>query len=218
MIPALLGLTAIMVVGVGWLLRQTVNVKPWLESAAGPVAEGWTQANVKTGLGVFATVATSFFALFISAYFMRRQGMDWRPVAVPTVLWLNTAILIAASALFQRARYAARRKTMEALRNSLLAGGILTWIFLLGQSLAWRQLTTAGFVLTANPANAFFYVLTALHGLHLLGGLWVWGATTVKLQLGHEPGAVRLSVELCTFYWHFLLGVWLVLFAVLLST
>jgi cytochrome c oxidase subunit 3 len=54
--------------------------------------------------------------------------------------------------------------------------------------------------------------------LHLLGGLWVWGRTTAKVLRGVEVGKVRLSVELCTVYWHYLLLVWLVLFAVLLHT
>jgi cytochrome c oxidase subunit 3 len=76
----------------------------------------------------------------------------------------------------------------------------------------------SGYFLTANPAYSFFYLLTALHGLHLLGGLWVWGRTTAKVLRGVEVGKVRLSVELCTVYWHYLLLVWLVLFAVLLQT
>ena len=76
----------------------------------------------------------------------------------------------------------------------------------------------SGYFVAANPANAFFYLLTALHGLHLLGGLWVWGRTTIKVLRGVEVGKVRLSVELCTVYWHYLLLVWLVLFAVLLHT
>ena len=69
-----------------------------------------------------------------------------------------------------------------------------------------------GLFSAANPANAFFYLLTALHGLHLLGGLVAWGSTTAKVWRGVDVGDVRLSVELCTVYWHFLLLVWLVLF------
>ena len=61
-------------------------------------------------------------------------------------------------------------------------------------------------------------MLTALHGLHLLGGLWVWARSVIKLQLGADPGSLRLSVQLCAVYWHFLLAVWLVLFTVLLTT
>ena len=100
----------------------------------------------------------------------------------------------------------------------LIAAGVFTLSFLAGQLWVWQQLSSSGNFVAANPANAFFYLLTALHGLHLLGGLWVWAKTTAKVARGVEVGAVRLSVELCTVYWHYLLLVWLVLFALLLST
>ncbi len=72
--------------------------------------------------------------------------------------------------------------------------------------------------MTSNPANSFFYLLTALHGLHLLGGMWVWARTTFRMLTGANAESVRLSVELCTVYWHYLLLVWVALFALLLST
>ena len=75
-----------------------------------------------------------------------------------------------------------------------------------------------GYILSSNPANAFFYLLTAAHALHILGGLWVWSKTVFKLQNKVEVYKVRTAVELCAIYWHFLLLVWLVLFALLLST
>ena len=213
-------LSGIMAFVVGWLLLQTLNVRPWLQNE--PVT-GWSSgdnnatppAPVKFGLCVFLTVATSFFGLFISAYFMRREGVDWRPVAVPSLLWFNTLVLMLASVLFQRARVAARRQ--QAVQFDLWAAGACSWIFLAGQLLAWRQLDAAGQTLSANPANAFFYVLTALHGLHLLGGLVVWLRTVLPLQRRGTAAALALRIELCALYWHFLLALWLVLFAVLLA-
>ena len=213
----LIGMSAIMAVVVGWLLRQTRATQPWIEQrAAVPPAAAPASSALKAGLGVFLTVATAFFALFISAYFMRREGADWRPIEVPALLWFNTLVLILASVCFQSAR--ARSGQEQGLRRSLLAGVLLSWMFLAGQLLAWQQLQADGYSLRANPANAFFYVLTALHGLHLLGGLWVWATTMFKLRLGGNSAALRLRVELCTIYWHFLLLVWLVLFALLAGT
>jgi cytochrome c oxidase subunit III len=218
---SLLILSAIMAIVVWWLLRQTINVRPWIEqrpieNAQGEVA--FSLPPVKVGLGVFLAVATSFFALLISAYFMRMMGADWTTLTVPRVLWLNTGMLILSSVAMQRTRTAARRGRIDGVRIGLIAGGAFTFSFLAGQLWAWQQLNTAGYFVAANPANAFFYVLTALHGLHLLGGLWVWRKTTAKVWRGVEVGEVRLSVELCTLYWHYLLLVWLVLFALLLST
>jgi cytochrome c oxidase subunit 3 len=218
---ALLFLGGMMAIVVGWLVRQTLNVKPWMERRPIEVVQGdgaLSLPSVKVGLGVFLAVATSLFALLISAYHMRMMGEDWTRLAVPRVLWLNTAVLILASIAMQRTRVAARWGQLDRVKNSLIAAGALSFSFLAGQLWAWQQMDAAGYFLTANPAYSFFYLLTAVHGLHLLGGLWVWGRTTVKVLRGVEVGKVRLSVELCTVYWHYLLLVWLVLFAVLLHT
>ena len=218
---ALLFLGGIMAIIVWWLVRQTVNVKPWLEQRPIEMVDGdgaLSLPPVKVGLGVFLAVATSLFALLISAYHMRMMGADWNRLAVPRVLWLNTTVLILASIAMQWTRVAARWGQLDRVKNGLIAAGVLTFSFLAGQLWAWQQMDAAGYFLTANPAYSFFYLLTALHGLHLLGGLWVWGRTTAKVLRGVEVRKVRLSVELCTVYWHYLLLVWLVLFAVLLHT
>jgi cytochrome c oxidase subunit 3 len=214
-------LAAIMAIVVGWLLRQTLNVRPWVEQHPVENVDGegaLPLPPVKVGLGVFLVVATSLFALLISAYFMRKTSADWTTLALPRVLWLNTGVLILSGVAMQWTRAAARRGQLDGVRSGLMAGGVFTFSFLAGQLWAWQQLNASGYFVAANPANAFFYLLTALHGLHLLGGLWVWGKTTAKVWRGVEVGAVRLSVELCTVYWHYLLLVWLVLFAILLST
>ena len=210
-----------MAVVVWWLLRQTLNVKPWVEQ--GPLKNvpgeaGLPLPPVKVGLGVFLAVATSLFALSISAYFMRMHSEDWSSLPKPEVLWFNTAMLILGSIFFQWACTAAKRGRMDGVRFGLLAAGACSLVFLAGQLWAWQQLNATGYFLTSNPANAFFYLLTALHGLHLLGGLWVWAKTAVKAQRGVAVHELRLSVELCTVYWHFLLAVWLILFGLLLST
>jgi cytochrome c oxidase subunit 3 len=218
---SLLVLAAMMAIIVGWLLRQTLNARPWMEQHPIERVQGedasFSLPAVKVGLGVFLAIATSLFALLISAYFMRMMmGADWTRLAVPKVLWLNTAVLILSSVAMQRTRSAARRGDSEAVRRGLNAAGASTFAFLAGQLWAWQQLNAAGYFLAANPANAFFYLLTAIHALHLLGGVWVWGKTTAKVWRGVRVSEVRLSVELCTLYWHYLLLVWLVLFALLI--
>ena len=84
--------------------------------------------------------------------------------------------------------------------------------FLAGQLLAWRELVVAGYVLAGNPANSFFYLITGLHGLHILGGLFALARTIGKARDGADTVALARSIELCAIYWHFLLVVWLVLF------
>ncbi|MDP9011395.1 MAG: cytochrome c oxidase subunit 3 [Pseudomonadota bacterium] len=181
----------------------------------------------RIGLWIFLAVITSLFALFFSAYFMRMghghgagHGItDWRSISKPPILWLNTATLILSSVAMQVARRALNSRRRERVSGFLIAGGAFALLFLIGQLVAWQQLHDAGYVMTSGPADAFFYVLTALHGLHVLGGLGVWLRTMIRMQTsGVELIDVRLSIELCTVYWHFLLLVWMVMFALLLST
>ncbi len=220
MLP-LVVLAVIMAVVVWWLFRQTLNVHPWVERRPSEMVDGdgaLSLPPIKVGLGVFLGVATSLFALAISAYFMRRLGEDWSALTVPKVLWLNTVLLVLSSIGMERTRAAAQWGQLDGVRTGLMAAGAFSFLFLGGQLWAWQQLNASGYFAASNPANAFFYLLTALHGAHLLGGLWVWGRTTAKVWRGAEVGAVRLSVELCTVYWHYLLLIWLALFALLLST
>jgi len=205
---ALVFLAIIMATVIGWLLRQTLNTQPWeandpLENQPG---RGIIDTDpAKIGLLSFIAVVTSLFALFLSAYMMRMRLGDWRPLDEPDLLWLNTAVLVLASVAFQLTRGAARRGQPVTVKVGLLVGGACTTLFLFGQLMAWQQLNASGFFMTGNPANSFFYLLTALHGLHLLGGLWVWGRTTLRILSGADAESVRLSVELCTVYWHYLL-------------
>jgi cytochrome c oxidase subunit 3 len=179
-------------------------------------------APAKLGLSIFLAVVTSLFALFLSAYAMRMHthhgGGDWHHVAEPSVLWVNTVVLVLASVAMETARSAVRKGQKQRLKIALVAAGVFTFAFLGGQLLAWQQLSESGQFVTSGPAIAFFYLLTAVHGLHLLGGLLVWGKTIGRLSGGAEIIDVRLSVQLCAGYWHYLLLVWIVLFALLLST
>jgi cytochrome c oxidase subunit 3 len=89
--------------------------------------------------------------------------------------------------------------------------------FLVGQLIVWRQLNAAGFFLATSAATAFFYLFTAVHGLHVLGGLVAWARASARVRSGSDPERVRLAVELCATYWHYLLAVWVVLYALLVS-
>ena len=133
----------------------------------------------------------------------------------PKLLWLNTGVLILSSVALQYAQVAARRGRVEGVRDGMIAGGLFAFTFLVGQLLAWKQLNAEGYFLATNPANAFFYLFTGLHGLHLLGGLVALVLTADKVWRGFDLGQMRLSVKLCAVYWHFLLLLWLVLFSLL---
>lgn len=204
---------------VWWLFRQTLNVQPWLAQASVAELRGGAAARpaAKAALWVFLGVATSLFVLFISAYAMRLGLADWSPLPRPRLLMLNTALLVSASLAMEWAAHAARRGDRDNVRRGLGASGLLTMGFLAGQLVVWNQLNGAGYLLSSSAAAAFFYLFTAVHGLHVLGGLVAWVRAAARAWRGSDPARIRLVVELCATYWHYLLAVWVVLYALLVS-
>ena len=196
--------------------------KPWLQDQDTVVElyprRAFDLPTAKLGLRVFLGVITVVFSLTVVIYSDRMLVPDWRPLPEPWILWLNTALLILSSVGLQWARVAAGRGRLDGVKLGLVAGGAFAWAFLAGQLWAWQQLVALGYFAATNPANAFFYLVTALHAVHLLGGLVAWARTGNKVRRGYEADQVRLSVELCAVYWHFLLVIWLILFGLLLLT
>ncbi|TPI62542.1 cytochrome-c oxidase [Mesorhizobium sp. B3-1-3] len=201
-----------------WLSHQRLTSKPWLEQGLAGDFAGTGRSSLPTakiGLGVFLAVVGCLFSLFTSAYFMRMGLPDWQPLPLPRLLWLNTGVLVLSSVALQCAVVAARKGQIDNVRLGLATAGLTALAFLVGQLMAWRQLTGDGYLLASNPANSFFYLITGMHGLHILGGLFGLGRTSIRAWSGARPERLRLSVELCAMYWHFLLFVWLGIFALL---
>jgi len=198
-----------------WLLRQGIATRPWLETGVPEEIRGPPIPPAKIGLAVFIVVATTLMVLLLSAYSMRSGLADWHPPPRPLLLWANTAMLVVASVALHRAVRAARAGDREGIGNGLLTGGVAGLVFVAGQLLAWRQLAQAGYGPAGNAADSFFYLITAVHGLHVLGGLVALGCAGAALRRGARLERLRLNVELCADYWHFLLLAWLVLFATL---
>ncbi len=215
----LIFLAGLAVIITWWMAQQRLTSKPWLEvgRASDPARyDGSSIPTAKIGLGVFLAVVGALFTLFISAYFMRMGLADWWAIPIPGLLWANTAVLALSSMAVQWTKIEAQRGHIDAVKFGLLASFATAVGFLIGQLYAWRELVAAGYFIADNPANSFFYLITGMHGLHILGGLVALGRTTVRVWEGNAPlGKIRLSVELCAMYWHFMLLVWLILFALL---
>jgi cytochrome c oxidase subunit 3 len=202
-------------------LIKTVTEKPWERKGVigGMVPEGtFATESERVALTFFLVIATVVFSLFMVSYYLRMELPDWEPLSEPAQLWFNTGLLIASSVLFQWSRNIVVRGHTRNLYTSFFGAGVLAILFIVAQMVTWNHLQSGGFYLTSNPAIAFYYLLTGLHALHLVGGLWVWSKCAIRLTSGGEPKEVQLSIQLCTIYWHFLLLVWIVLFAILANT
>ena len=200
---------------------KNITDKPWERKGVigGPESESaFDSPNEKVALSFFLVVASVVFSLFSVGYFLRMELPDWRPLYEPSQLWLNTGLLIVSSTLFQWARNITKGANYKNLKLAFLGGGIFAILFIAGQLLTWEDLQNAGYFMASNPANAFYYLMTGLHAVHLLGGLWVWSKSSIRLVSGEDASELKLSIELCTLYWHFLLIVWFILFALLSVT
>jgi len=204
-------------VAVWFSVASRLTAKPW-ENREQPGDVGALQMSPqRIGLWAFMAVVTSLFALFLTAYSMRmHHSIGWCHLTIPGILWANTAILLAASVALQLASNSVASGRREAARTALVAAGALSIGFLAGQVLAWRAVGPSLYFVQGSPAIAFFYVLTIVHGLHLVGGLVVLGRASLRFAGGAELIDLRQSLSLCATYWHFLLLVWLAVFGVLL--
>ncbi|MGH9776182.1 MAG: cytochrome c oxidase subunit 3 [Candidatus Acidiferrales bacterium] len=166
-----------------------------------------------TGItGALAGILMFFMAL-VSAYIVRKGiSLDWQPTQLPRILWLNTAILLVSSGTIVAARSRLKKSDLAGFRKLWLLTTALGFAFLLGQLIAWRELVNQGVYLATNPSSSFFYVLTASHGLHLLGGV----VALLFVALRHPRHLTEsTAAEVTSIYWHFMDALWVFLLLLL---
>ena len=174
----------------------------------------------KLGLRYLMIVSTIMFCLFIVTYGDRMIYDDWVKMPEPFLLWINTFLLFVSSIIFIRIQIASKKNQFKKAKRDLILVGFLALVFLIGQFLVWQNMVDKGYYVYGSPANAYFYLFTALHGLHLLGGLVYWVMTIRKVWNINDINIrkAKHTIELCSIYWHFLLAVWIVLFGLMLFT
>ena len=202
---------------------KLLSEKPWEEyqKKIDNQHDGKTLALSKARLGVrtIMVVSTVIFSLFIVSYSDRMLVHDWRSLSEPWLLWINTIILIFTSFVFHKAKVSSEKNEFEKAKNNLLLVGFLSFAFITGQLMVWQHYVNLGQYASTNPANAFFYLFTTIHGLHVLGGLFFWArATTQLLKKKYNVLKIKQAIDLCAIYWHFLLIVWFILFGLMIAT
>jgi cytochrome c oxidase subunit 3 len=202
---------------------QLLTEKPWeqdqIESDNEHEGQTVNLTKQKLGLRTLMAASTVLFSLFIVAYSDRMLVHDWRNMPEPWLLWFNTGILVLSSLVFHQTVKYAKNDLFDKTKNGLYFIGFLAYSFLIGQLIVWYQLMNSGFYATSNVANAFFYLFTTIHGLHIIGGIYFWGKTTSKfIKRSLKKEEINNLIDICAVYWHFLLAVWLVLFGLMLSS
>lgn len=177
-------------------------------------------SRYRIGMWVALASILMMFTALSSAYIVRAASAnDWQPLTMPRILLLSTALILVSSGTLE----VARRKWKDAVNNDhrrwLLVTFALGIGFLISQLFAWRELVGQGVYVASNPHSSFFYLLTAAHGVHLLGGLAALAYFSLRTR---APQADQLAVakwqagaDAVTLYWHFMDFLWLYLFVLL---
>ena len=202
---------------------KSIFEKPWEESQSLKDNEhdgkAFSITGSKLGIRTLMVVSTVIFSLFVVTYSDRMLVHDWKNMPEPWLLWVNTLILILNSYFFHKTKIAADNIDYTKIKKGLFIVGFLAYSFLIGQLIVWYLLISNDYYAASNPANAFFYLFTALHGLHVLGGLFFWTRATTKLfTKNYNILKIKQAIELCAIYWHFLLIVWFILFGLMIAT
>src|ERR1043166_4556326 len=181
----------------------------------------FSPARYRLGAWVAIGSILMLFVALTSAYIVRSASAnDWQPVATPRVLWLSTALILIRSVTIEISRRSLKQKSEAGYGRWLLVTTLLGVAFLGSQLIAWRQLVRQGVYLASNPYSSFFYLFTAAHGVHLLGGLCALTYLLVRTRRKRETleGELRRlgSADAVSLYWHFMDVLWIALFLLLM--
>lgn len=172
----------------------------------------------RIGMWVAMAAILMMFTALSSAYIVRAASADdWVPLKMPRILLLSTALILISSGTLEAARRKLKTDAQETYRRLLLLTVALGFGFLISQLLAWRQLVRQGIYVSSNPHSSFFYLLTATHGVHLVGGLvaLVYLSLRTRARQERAVGKGQAGADAVTLYWHFMDFLWLYLFVLL---
>ena len=179
-----------------------------------------TGSRYRVGVWVLIAGVAMFFTALTSAYIVRAaSATDWRPIALPRILWLSTMLILLSSGTFCAALKNLKQQLDHKYVSWLAVTTFLGFAFLLSQWFAWKQLARQGIFLASNPHSSFFYLLTAMHGLHLLIGLLALLYLLVRTRQKSDDELAEAKrqarADSVGIYWHFMDGLWIYLFLLL---
>jgi cytochrome c oxidase subunit 3 len=161
---------------------------------------------------LFIVSIIMLFAAFTSAYLVRKAEGNWVEFQLPNLFWISTVVLLLSSASMHFALLAAKKDQFNALRISISITFVLGLLFLVLQYFGWVQLVEMNVYFVGNPSGSFVYVLSGLHGLHLISGLIVLIVALIAAFRMKINAKALTQIKICSTYWHFLDALWIYLF------
>ena len=200
-------------------LFGTLAEKPWEKEQAAidnyHPGKTFNLSKQTSAVIVIFGVSTVLFSLILTGYlYTIPPGQDTKFLFKPNLLWINTIILFFVTYFFSKITKDLKKNDTTKIKKNLILVGGLSYLFLFGQILFWYQLMQDEKFVSTNSYFSSFYIFTAVHGLHLLGGLFFWGkvcSQTLKLKQ-NEITSQNKSISALSLYWTFLLIVWLIFF------
>ena len=175
-------------------------------------------SNQTSAVIVIFGVSTVLFSLIVTGYLYSIPAtQDTQYLLKPNLLWVNTLILLSVTYFFNKVTKDLKKNIVERVKTNLLIVGFLSYAFLFGQIFFWFQLMESGNYVSTNNYFSSFYIFTALHGLHLLGGLFFWGKVFSKINKLEKKEITneKKSIDALSLYWTFLLIVWAMFFLIM---
>ena len=203
-------------------LFGTLTQKPWEESQAviDSTHSGRTfnLSNQMSAVIIIFGVSTAIFSLIFSGYlYSLPPEQDTTFILKTYLLWVNTLVLIFVTFFFNKISSDLKKNLTNKIKQNLIYVGGLSYLFLFLQLILWYQIMKSGYFVDTNTYFSSFYIFTALHGIHLLGGLFFWGKVSSRIFKLNEKDYVNEenNINALSLYWLFLFIVWIVFFSIM---
>jgi cytochrome c oxidase subunit 3 len=180
-----------------------------------PSSSQSNQRRYQTAILLGMVSICMFFMALAAAFLVRKTGKDWIKFKLPAIIWVNTIVLLTSSLTIDLARRRLALGDQSGFKTMWRATTALGVAFVVGQIVAWRDLVQMGFYVGLNPSSSFFYVFTAAHAAHLIGGILALFYVLFRDQRKTNRLALPIAAEVTSYYWHFMDGLWLFLVALL---
>jgi len=187
--------------------------------------DGWddfqldaTRSRIRIGMIVLLVTILMMFASLTIAYLVLSNRPNWQSIELPAQLWVSTAFIILSSVAFELARRAWKRESIGAAQRWILTTVALGASFVVSQVVAWRELAEQGIYRQTNPYRSFIFLLTGIHAIHIIGGIFglvylTWRVRRRVVASSSDGGA---AIDAGAMYWHFIDGLWVYVFMLLL--